>query len=227
MERFIPNQNNSLQTDGIFSKKDKRTFLIVGGVILILVGVLVYIILSISNPKNELPGSNENIEGEHFSPETAQSLISCKNWDCFINASKNCDKSNFTVMQSIDMFGMNITTITYYELKGQENGKCIFYLRTEEQHINFSAGLIQNYLDSGTTSEEIQQQEQEANKQSDLLEGRDGQCNIENSKLAEILTKWKEGTFQGSVSCKGTECNYGGDWEFFNNCKGSYFSSEI
>src|SRR3989344_5325798 len=111
---------------------------------------------------------------------------------CLIDASKKCEPSKLTSNITLDFFGMLITTTSFYEIKGTEANKCILYLRTENQYIDFSEELIQQMLDGGATQEEIEQQKQESNKQNnELVKGLDGTCKfVSNSDLTSLLDKW-------------------------------------
>jgi len=134
-------------------------------------------------------------------------------------------------MSTINLFGMDITTTTYYKINGKQDNNCIFKIRTEEQHVNYTNELIQQLLDGGATQEEIDQQEQESNALSDLLEGREGTCEFDPSDLSSMLTRWSNGEFSGAASCtletEGWECTYTGDFELAESCEGEYFSSEF
>ncbi len=239
MERYphrFHNQNRfSQEHNEVPEELNNKIYWILGTILLILLAFLMYFLVYVPNQDKVSSNSNDDInqnsKEEPQTNNTNQNLISCEDWDCFIDASRNCNKSNFTNILSFEIFGINITTTSYYELKGLENSQCIFYLRTEEQHINFTEESIQQMIDAGTTPTEIEKSEREVNEQSNLLEGRDGQCKIKGKDLSNLLLKWKNGTFSGSFSCnltsEGNKCIYEGDWEFFNNCEGNYFSQEL
>ena len=64
-----------------------------------------------------------------------------------------------------DIFGVKQKTASYYEIRGLEAGKCIFYLRTEKVDLTFPPG----------TSQDIVEQQKEIYKK---LEGRGGTVNL-------------------------------------------------
>ena len=151
--------------------------------------------------------------------------------DCLIKASKNCDKAKVIDTKTTEMFGMLLTTTTFLEIKGMEENKCALYLRIEKQDVHFSDEMVQKMLDGGTTQEQIEQQEQEANKQADIVEGKDGICKFKSSNdLTAFLSKWKEGNLSGSVSCKlvddSWECTSTGDWAVAE-CEGEIFGQQF
>ena len=219
----IPMQNNEH-----LMNQDNKIYWIIGIFILLLMGVLVYIIFVSPFQKDDsLKTDKGDINKTQFSQQTSQIPISCKIWDCFIYASKNCERSNFTFTKSLDLFGANFTSTMYYELKGLDNAKCIFYLKMEEEHMDYTEETIQQMLESGNTKEEIEQMKEEMNEQIDLIEGKDGQCKIRTDDLTVLLTKWKNGDSEGGVFCQLTSernnCEYTGDWEVFTDCEGDYF----
>jgi hypothetical protein len=121
--------------------------------------------------------------------------------DCFITASQNCQPANITHTITINIFGVEQTTTSYYEIKGLEAGKCIFYLRTEKIDLTFPPETPQDIVD----------QEKEIYKK---LEGRDGTCKFNTNDLTAMLNRWKVGNFS-------TE-----DWDVAE-CQGNLFSYEI
>ena len=206
----------------------RKMFWILGLVLLMIIGALVYILIIAPNQET----NSENNIGEVQPPaQSSQSLISCENWDCFVDASEDCSKANFTNTISIDIFGIGInnTGTIYYELKGTDGSECIFYIRAEEYSVIYTDEFKQQMLESGATQEELDQAEQQANEDYDPLEGRDGQCLIKKDDLTNVLTRWADGNFSGWASCSLTdsedwECDYIGDWEVFSNCEGDYFN---
>lgn len=203
-----------------------------------------------NNPKTKSAScsnilTTECISGDNYCPTNCEytedndcevKVIDCGiNFDCFIKASENCNKSE--VIYSTDgyiptLFGIEQKITYLYKLKGMDSGTCVFYLKLKENDIKYGEELVQNLLNQGKTLEEIHQQEQTGKEQAQLLVGRDGNCKINNlNNLKQFLIKTEEGTLSGGVSChitlRESECTYSGDWEFFNDCEGSYFSTEL
>jgi len=131
------------------------------------------------------------------------------NYDCFIDASKNCEPSKLLNTVSINIFGMLGTSITYMELKGIESGKCVYYQRIESNSVEFTEELVQQMLDNGTTQEEIDQREQTANDSAQQTVGLEKTCKFNTTDLTDMLNRWEEGNFS-------TE-----DWAVAE-CKGNY-----
>ena len=141
------------------------------------------------------------------------------NFDCFIDASENCGPSKLLNTITLELFGMVSTSTTHMELKGMESGKCVYYQRTEGGSIEFTDELVQQMLDSGSTQEEIDQQEQTANDSAQQTVGLEQTCKFNQGDLTAMLNRWKEGNFDiGGASCTlnpdGTsDCTYTGDFE--------------
>lgn len=200
-------------------KTPKKGIIFILIVIVIIGGIFAFFMLREKQVVSETPSQKQT--------EFANVIDCGYDFDCFIGASENCSPANVTDDITLDMFGMLITTTTYLEIKGIEANKCVLYLRTEEQNIDFGDELIQQMLADNITQEEIQQQKQEANEQTKLVEGKDGACRFSNNNyLINLLNKWKEGTLSGEVSCsltpEGLECTSTGDWDVAE-CGGEMF----
>jgi len=210
--RFLSQRNyrhNQIPQEPPPEKPSKKLFWTLGIIFIIVVGGVASLFLFFPGEETEessLSNTDSSIQS---------SAILCESWDCLIDASENCSLSNYTNTLTLSLFGVDITTTTYYEISGKQENNCIFKIRTEEQHVNYTDELIQQLLDGGATQEEIDQQEQESNALSDLVEGREGICEFISSNLKSLLENWAEGNFSSS------------DWELAENCQGEVFSSEL
>ncbi|MDD5086201.1 MAG: hypothetical protein PHV16_00445 [Candidatus Nanoarchaeia archaeon] len=141
-------------------------------------------------------------------------------FDCFIEEAYYCSPAEMKSKIKIILFGVEHTTDSTYKIKGMEDGKCIFYIRTDNIDLTFPEGTPQETID-------------EQNEIYDALEGRDGECKFEKSDLTSMLERWKGGNYDsGETSCSlkpggETECiTEGGD---FGNaeCSGTYFINDL
>ncbi len=221
----IPTSSLSSYEESV--KKSKFWIILVLGVVIIGGAFTFFMLTEKEASKTTVPTTKPT-----QTPTTPIGPIDCgTDIDCLITASQNCKPAKVNYTSTINMFGMLIVTTTFYEIKGTEANKCILYLRTEKQDINFSEELVQQMLTGGATQEQIQQQKQEANRQTELIEGRDGICKFNsNADLTSLLNKWKKGTFSGSVSCNLVggewECTSTGDWAVAD-CEGEMFISQV
>jgi len=138
-------------------------------------------------------------------------------YDCFIEASENCELSKLLSTGTLELFRVIITGTTRMELKGIEDGKCIYYQITESYSIKYSDELIQSLLDSDLTQAEIDEQEQIANENAQELVGLTQTCKFEQEDLTAMLTRWKQGNASGGATCTLNQdewdCTYTGDFE--------------
>lgn len=165
--------------------------------------------------KTELPTSANETPANITTTETARpQIINCgtsvnfQKSDCFFNAAKSCSLAKITDTIQYDLFGLITETITFYEIKGWQENKCVFYIKSMGGKATFSQEAIQQALNSGATNEEIKQQEQETSNMAKLTIGRDGTCKFANTNdLISLLNKWKGGSFSTSdfknIDCKG------------------------
>ena len=223
--RYYNNETQSKNQLNSISEKSSKLWLIPVIVIVFLAAIGIFMYFSLKDGETvqdtTLPGTQQNAQSSSV-------VTNCgANMNCLIDASKNCELAKLTDNTTVELFGMFITTTTFYEIKGAESNKCVLYLRTENQDVDFSSELVQQMLDGGATLEQIEQQKQEANKQAELVEGLDGTCKFNNnSDLTSLLSKLKSGTFSGSVSCdltlSGSDCTSTGDWSVAD-CSGEMF----
>lgn len=152
-------------------------------------------------------------------PKITKVLDCDQDFGCFIQTSAECKPAKMQSTKSLDIFGVTETATSYWEIKGEEAGKCLFYLQTKKIDLKFPPNTPQKQID-------------EQNKAYDKLEGRDGTCQFENSDLIAMLTRWQKGTFDsGKTSCElspqGNDCKTtGGDFAQAT-CQGSYFSNSL
>lgn len=204
---------------------DFRKIYAVAFVLLLVIGGTIYFLT-----KDEKRGDKEVPKTEQNTSQLASSaIIDCgTDMECLVKKSEKCEPAKLTNNVTTELFGMIITTTSFYEIRGTEANKCVLYLRTENQDIDFSEEFIQQAIATGITQEEIEQQKQEANKQNKLIvNGLDGTCKFgSNSDLTSLLGKWKDSNFSGGVSCslgpEGNECTSTGDWSIAD-CEGKMF----
>lgn len=213
------------------NKKSKNGFglveLLLLVAILIVVGGIGYVFLEKGKIKQELseqvPQSQEKNKESEIQKNTiatttkkitTDQIFDCgttvnfQKFECFISAAKNCSPTKITSTVQADLFGLISESTTFYEIKGWQENKCVFYIKSMSGKVTFSQETIQRLLDSGTTNEQIKQQEQELSETAQLIANRDGICKFVNtSNLISLLNKWQEGSFSTNdfkgVDCKG------------------------
>lgn len=132
--------------------------------------------------------------------------VNFQNFDCLITAAKNCSLANISNTTRINIFGAVTESVIFYEIRGWQENKCIFYIKSIKNDIVYSQELVQKILDSGATNEQIEQQEKEMSKTAQSTAGRDGVCRFTDAaKLVDLLNKWGQGKFS-SDDLKGIDC---------------------
>lgn len=136
-----------------------------------------------------------------FQGETAAgSGNSCgTDMDCFYAAADQCDETEVTQTVTMNLFGVEQTTTTFYRIDGVDGGKCVLYLRTEKIDLVFPPEVPKETVD-----------EQKALYKT--REGLSGICKFTPSEMTSLMTRWSEGSYS-------TE-------DFANaDCTGPYFES--
>nr|NIS80930.1 hypothetical protein [Anaerolineales bacterium] len=99
-----------------------------------------------------------------------------------------------------------ITSTTYQEILGPEEGLCVFSIRTEDVSVEYSEEAIQQLLDSGLTQEQIEEQRVMAEEQA-LEVGLDEICRAEVENITAVIDEWAQGNFSMAdwedVECEG------------------------
>lgn len=128
------------------------------------------------------------------------------NFGCFNTAIKNCTLAKIISKDEQEIFGMTSKAAAVYEIRGKQGNTCIFYLKVTSGGISFSKEAVQQMRDDGMTTEEIAQQEKEANKAAQSLVGREGSCKFSNAAdLLKVFSNWKEGKFS-TADFSGMDC---------------------
>ncbi len=197
------------------NKKGANLPIIVLSVLLIIVIiVIVFMFYNFQSPNTKTTTTKTN--SKEVKRVTQDFIIKeCStDMNCFIDAAKVCQKAKTRFTTEVNLFGIEQTTQSYYELKGTQSGKCLFYIKTENVELQFSEELVQQMQSGGASQEEINQQLQHSQNLATQLGGRDGTCNIEAQRLVTLLIGWQQGDFS-------TEDFEGVD------CSGEYFESEL
>ncbi|MBU1252524.1 MAG: hypothetical protein KJ905_03710 [Nanoarchaeota archaeon] len=151
-------------------------------------------------------GENEKQAQTDLNPESREGstalAIDCRDdMNCLIKESSNCNPAKGTVGSTFDFFGDLITTITFYEVKGTEENKCILYTRYESQTHDYSEEVKAQLLEAGTTEQEIEQMIEESNAASEAIKGTGSICRFgKNSDLISYFELVEAGDFSFSLS---------------------------
>ena len=111
-------------------------------------------------------------------------------FDCFIDASENCEESKLILISDVEFFVV-ATTATEMQIKGIESNKCVYYRKTINQTVKFSDEMVEFLLNNGTTQQEIDQEEQRLNDEEKENWGLETTCKFNTTDLTTMLTNWK------------------------------------
>ncbi|MFH1972316.1 MAG: DUF4190 domain-containing protein [archaeon] len=189
----------------------------------------------LDNEEEETEEETEEDEGsEPWYPPTPSMSDCGEDYDCFMDYANTCTPSNVIRNVTMDVFGIGVVTTTTYsdEIRGEVDGKCIFYIDITYAGLEYSNTLVQAYLDSGMTQEEIDQQEADAQATQALFVGRDGWCKFDTTDLYNMLNNWNQGNYSSGGHCDLNDegnwvCDLGGDFAVAEDCQGSYFTSSF
>jgi hypothetical protein len=141
--------------------------------------------------------------------------VKCKTNDyaCFIQAANSCRRATLTMNKSLleGMMNPNQPHPTYtrtdlFEIRGLENGQCIFYSKIEKADVKYNEDYILSVIkEEGKTRQEVEQIMAEERKGIQQTAGRNGVCSFPTPKLVAILNGWWQKDGGSSVSSKDFE----------------------
>lgn len=159
-----------------------------------------------TQPPGEAPPEPAETEAPDVDePPAPLGPIDCgEDLGCFSAAGENCTPAIVLFSIPLDMFGVLITTTTYQEILGMEEGMCVFRIRTENVTVEYGEEAIQQLRDSGLTDEQIEEQrvmvEQQANQ-----EKMDEICRVDTETFTALMDQWAEGSYS-TEDWEGLEC---------------------
>ena len=134
-------------------------------------------------------------------------IINCRNdMNCFVENSKDCNRSKVDFLQSVDFFGMNINVTTLMNIKEERDGRCKLYIQHKTLKFYFSDWVVEELVNEGNYSlREIKIMERQINKEAKKVIGTRGICKFEKQDLTDLLTNWNSGISLSTDFDKG-EC---------------------
>ena len=144
---------------------------------------------TVANPEDCFSEENETEESAALGGE-------CGNdFDCFIEAAESCEEATMTREMSVSQFGIITTATNSMEVRGMENGKCVYYQKTIKSEVTFSEEFREQLREGGATQAEIDAQLAQANQSAQTTVGYEVTCKFEPEELAAMLERWKEGEY--------------------------------
>lgn len=118
--------------------------------------------------------------------------------DCFILASVDCTTARMTQTLSFDLFGLIITSVALYEVRGLEADRCLFYQQTIDGNVTLSDEVVEKMRDDSATDEDIAAAEQQATDSMRTTIGLARTCKFDPPDLTAMLTRWATGSFSSN-----------------------------
>tara|TARA_Y100000310_G_scaffold250151_1_gene256320 strand:- start:581 stop:2017 length:1437 start_codon:yes stop_codon:yes gene_type:complete len=147
-------------------------------------------------------------------------------YGCVAGAAENCELAKYKTDTTYELLGISGRTIDYFELRGLEEGKCVYYLIHEDISLEYGDELIDSLLALNYTQSEIDSMEEEAQNDSLNSVGDEGICLFDTSDLYDMFVRWSENNISSGVSCSGpldnVVCVPTGDLEVAE-CSGYYW----
>ncbi|MCW8965384.1 MAG: hypothetical protein OQK82_01660 [Candidatus Pacearchaeota archaeon] len=138
-------------------------------------------------------------------------------FDCLIEVAESCGYAKMYTSNEVNFLGIIVSSTEYIELKGEENEKCIFYQRMEDNGNKLSFDTKELMLRKGISQEEINKKEEEFNDAALETIGMFYTCKFDREELVLMLKRWKQGIFNGGVHCDFIDenyiCEFTGDFE--------------
>jgi len=138
----------------------------------------------------------------------AEGPIDCgRDFDCFVDAAKDCTPAKVERTVNFTIFGMITFGDVSMEIRGMENGSCVFYQVVTDQSVVLSEEMKQMMRDDGATEEEIAETEQKASTSAKKGIGTETLCKTSAEDLHDVMVFWNEGKFSSDDFREG-ECVY-------------------
>lgn len=139
-------------------------------------------------------------------------MIACgDDINCFIDAAETCAPAQYVGTQHFNYMGGRVTWTNLYEIRGQPDVGCEFYIRSLHRDVRYGPEAIEYLRGLGHSHEEIREREQMMWDFVKEREGTEGRCLFETDDLYGMLERWSERQFSTD------------DWENAR-CTGDFFS---
>ncbi len=133
--------------------------------------------------------------------------------DCFYSKALGCAKTKVepTETQEIAQYGMEISSTTYMETKGIDDGKCVFYLKMKNS-VSYPPRLQKQLEASGEMSALLAMVRTGMEKQLTAVDGRYATCKYPVEEFNQILA---------DIAKEGNSTLMSDDWEN-GECTGTF-----
>ncbi|MFC1722575.1 hypothetical protein ACFL0V_00380 [Nanoarchaeota archaeon] len=154
-------------------------------------------------PEETEPEIYEEVEPEEVmetekEPETfTDEFAECPDIDCFHTNAQDCTASKTTATTTINFFGMEQTTTTDMEFY-PSGSKCKYSQVAKSMEIKFSKEKKEELRSEGTSEDDINQQESDANTAAQAAVGITRTCVFNTPDLYDTVGRWAEEKYSTS-----------------------------
>ena len=135
----------------------------------------------------------------------------CTNdFNCFIGKAKNCQESSLRHIYVEDSSNILVTTTRFYEIKGKQQDKCLFYIKIENKEITFNNNFDIFLNQTGYSQQEIDKLKSDEIRNTNLDINKQANCLYDKNYLSSMLKRWQNQEF-----------NYEEDFIVNGNCRGT------
>ena len=146
-------------------------------------------------------------------------VINCGNdYDCFLNASVNCEKSKVEVIESEQFEYIIFDVRTQMRIKGMKKDNCIFSVKNQKINLMVNETLLDEFIQNNTElnitildKKDIKKLVRNFNNQLKQYKDISGTCKLLPSQLTSLLKTWEFGFFNNQTETQ------------IEGCKGRFF----
>jgi len=141
-------------------------------------------------------------------------VINCGNdYDCFLNASVNCEKSKVMVNDSIDLFFVTFDIETQMQIKGLKKDYCLLSVKNKKVDFVLNEFILYEFSFGMLTHKQFIEMQRRARSQAKQYKDISGTCKLLPDQLTSLLQTWEFGFFSNQTEtqiegCKGRFFNF-------------------
>ena len=148
-------------------------------------------------------------------------VINCGNdYDCFLNASVNCEKSKVEVIEAEQFEFIDFDIRTQMRIKGIKKGSCIFSVKNQKTNLVINETALEEFIinnpEENITLEDVKQVRKFIRIYNNKLrqyKDISGTCKLPTSELIPLLQSWEFGFFSNQTQTQ------------IEGCRGRFFKS--
>ncbi len=134
-------------------------------------------------------------------------VINCGNdYNCFLNASINCEKSKVLVNESIDVFFVRFDIDTQMQIKGMKKDFCLLSMKNKKVDFVLNEEVLNAFSFGLLTHKQFIEMQRRARSQAKQYKDISGTCKLFPNQVTPFLQSWQYGYFINESSLEGYDC---------------------